>query len=108
MVKPMELSTEDYRALVRDKYDGDQHADLSADIARLAQGEPLAYVIGWQPFLGLSIDLSTRPLIPRPETEWWTELLIQELKKQFPSAPFTLLDLCSGSIVRISCIGCPV
>jgi len=97
MVKPMEISTEDYRALVRDKYNGDQHADLSADIARLAHGEPLAYVIGWQPFLGLAIDLSTRPLIPRPETEWWTELLIQALKKQYPSAPFTLLDLCSGS-----------
>lgn len=30
---------------------------------------PLAYVLGWQPFLGLSIKVNRNSLIPRPETE---------------------------------------
>lgn len=83
--------------LIRDKYKGDRSADLSEDLARLASGEPLAYVIGWMPFLGLRIDLSGHPLIPRPETEYWTEVLIGHLKKKYGAKPFTLLDLCAGS-----------
>lgn len=101
---------------------------MTKDLARLASGEPLAYVIGWTPFLGLRIYLSAsaaeaepqeraleaarprftlslgsgspasrRALIPRPETEWWTEKLIAYLRAKFDSSPFTLLDLCAGS-----------
>lgn len=87
----------DREALIRDKYAGDRTADLTEDIARLASGEPLAYVIGWIPFLGTEIDLASRPLIPRVETEWWTEQLIAHLKNRFGELPFTLLDLCAGS-----------
>lgn len=83
--------------LLRDKYGGDPKADLAEDIARLDAGEPLAYVIGWVPFLGLSIRLDSHPLIPRPETEWWTEELIAHLKDLFGNTPFKLLDLCAGS-----------
>ena len=83
--------------LIRDKYDGDASADLTKDLARLEGGEPLAYVIGWVPFMGLRIDLSSRPLIPRPETEAWTEDLIKHLEEHFGKEPFTLLDLCAGS-----------
>lgn len=58
--------------------------------------KPIAYIIGSIPFLDLS--LLTRPpvLIPRPETEWWTELLITALRSM-PSEKFTLIDLCTGS-----------
>lgn len=87
---------EDIRALRRDKY-GDAETDMSEDLERLAAGEPLAYVIGWVPFLGLKIHLESRPLIPRPETEWWTEKLIAHLKEKFGDKPFTVLDLCAGS-----------
>lgn len=83
--------------LIRDKYDGDSAVDLSKDLARLATGEPLAYVIGWIPFLGLHINLDSRPLIPRPETESWTEDLHTRLKEKFGDDPFTFLDLCAGS-----------
>jgi len=93
----MDISPEDRRALIQDKYAGDATVDLSDDIKRLTLGEPLAYVIGWVPFLGLSIDLSSRPLIPRVETEYWTEKLILHLKERFGDAPFNLLDLCAGS-----------
>lgn len=83
--------------LIRDKYDGNSAADLSKDLARLALGEPLAYVIGWVPFLGLRVSLDSRPLIPRPETEAWTEDLHTRLAEKFGDSPFTFLDLCAGS-----------
>lgn len=89
----METSREDVEALIRDKYAGDRSVDLSGDLARLAGGEPLAYVIGWVPFLGLRINLDSHPLIPRPETEWWAEELITQLKGR----TLRVLDLCAGS-----------
>ena len=93
----MTPSPEDIRALIRDKYAGDESASMHADIARLAAGEPLAYVIGWIPFLNLRIDLGSHPLIPRPETEYWVEVMLIQLKKRFSDKPFTFLDLCAGS-----------
>ena len=86
------------RQLLEEKYGGDAAAaGFTEDRARLAAGEPLAYVIGWQPFLGLSIYLDSKPLIPRPETEWWTEELIRHLKERFGGSTLRLLDLCAGS-----------
>lgn len=91
------IDPQDRALLVRDKYDGREDADIAADCARLAAGEPLAYVIGWVPFLGLRIGLDSRPLIPRPETEWWTQELCAHLEERFGDRPFRLLDLCAGS-----------
>ena len=94
--------------------------------------EPLAYQIGDQPFLGLKIYLDSRPLIPRPETEWWTEQLLENIKdawvcqleevpqrdgarpskfsaenyaspkRDTPARQLAFLDLCAGS----GAIGC--
>lgn len=83
----------DLELLIRDKYEGDAARVTEEDRARLAAGEPLAHVIGWVPFCGLRLYLDSRPLIPRPETEWWTE----ELIKRIGDAPLTVLDLCAGS-----------
>lgn len=88
---------DELQAVVRDKYDDDASKVTDEDRQRLAAGEPLGYVIAWIPFLGLQISLSSRPLIPRPETEWWTERLIAHLRERFGDSPFRLLDLCAGS-----------
>ena len=69
----------DEQWLLAEKYSGRATAGFEADKERLARGEPLAYVIGYQPFLGLNIYLDSHPLIPRPETEWWTEQLLSSL-----------------------------
>ncbi len=90
----MEADKSDIQALIREKYEGDADADISQDVMRLAAGEPLAYVIGHIPFLGLTITLDSHPLIPRPETEWWTEKLVAHLNERGVS---TVLDLCAGS-----------
>ncbi len=87
----------DLQLLVRDKYAGDAGKVTKEDTERLAAGEPLAYIIGWIPFLTLHIDLSSRSLIPRPETEWWTEQLIIRLREKFKNDSFAFLDLCAGS-----------
>lgn len=119
--------TRDERLLLEEKYAGKEAPEYEKDRERLARGEPLAYVIGWQPFLGLTIHLDSKPLIPRPETEWWTEQLLQEIgaaKREAagrkmgvglglaarsapifrPAAerPLRFLDLCAGS----GAIGC--
>lgn len=94
----MNASPEDIDLLVRDTYAGDKTAVTSEDLARLSSGEPLAYVIGWIPFLGLQIYLDSRPLIPRPETEWWVEAFIHEARaRDTEQSPLRILDLCAGS-----------
>ena len=89
--------------LLREKYGGRMTAAAKRDIARLKNGEHINYVIGWSPFLGCRIDLSTRPLIPRPETEYWTKQAIGMIKKSGAVKP-KILDLFCGS----GCIGIAV
>ncbi|HVS79487.1 MAG TPA: peptide chain release factor N(5)-glutamine methyltransferase [Candidatus Paceibacterota bacterium] len=88
--------------LLRDKYDGVETPEYHKDLERLAAGEPLAYTIGWTPFLNTKIFLDSRPLIPRPETEYWVGNAIAEAEKN--SKPLKILDLCAGS----GCIGVAV
>jgi len=84
----MEVDPKDIETLYKEKPDAGEY-----DVARLKDGEPLAYVIGHIPFLGLSLDLSSYPLIPRPETEWWTEMLCTYIGER----TVHVLDLCAGS-----------
>lgn len=94
--------TREEQWLLNEKYGGEETAAFTTDAARLARGEPLAYVIGWQPFLGLKMYMDSRPLIPRPETEWWTEQLLETISEHPTPAQRKFLDLCAGS----GAIGC--
>src|SRR3989344_3024544 len=69
----------------------------------MEDSEPIAYTIGWIPFIHTKIYLDSRPLIPRPETEYWVDQVIQEIKKSKVEKP-KILDLCAGS----GCIGIAV
>ncbi|MBI4086418.1 HemK family protein methyltransferase [Candidatus Kaiserbacteria bacterium] len=88
--------------LLREKYGGVETPAFFDDCKRLFEREPLAYLIGHIPFLNTAIFLDSRPLIPRPETEYWTELAIAEIKKR--NGRVSVLDLCAGS----GCIGVAV
>jgi release factor glutamine methyltransferase len=57
---------------------------------------PEDYNRGFKEFLGVKIDLSFRPLIPREETEYWVKKAIKEINEGSEC-----LDLFSGS----GCIG---
>ncbi len=82
--------------LLTEKYKGIESDAFHAELERLAEGEPLAYLIGSIPFLNCTIHLDSHPLIPRPETEFWVEKAIVEIERVAPVAPH-VLDLCAGS-----------
>jgi release factor glutamine methyltransferase len=93
--------------LLKEKYNGEKSDAFFADCKRLALGEPLAYLIGFTPFLDCTIWLDSRPLIPRAETEFWVERAIETLQNGttlslgLTDKSIRVLDLCAGS----GCIG---
>jgi len=93
--------------LLQEKYDGERSDAFFADCKRLALGEPLAYIIGFTPFIDCKIWLDSHPLIPRPETEFWTQQCIETIQSAntlslgFQDRSLKILDLCAGS----GCIG---
>jgi release factor glutamine methyltransferase len=72
-------------------------AEIQADFDQLSLGVPVAYLIGWVEFLGCHIDLRYRPLVPRPETEYWVEQFLKSRKKSLADKQMKVLDLCCGS-----------
>ena len=62
--------------------------------ARREQCEPVAHIIGTKEFWGLSFNVNSNVLIPRPDSE----LLIETAENLFDSAaPIRILDLGTGS-----------
>jgi release factor glutamine methyltransferase len=82
--------------LKREKYQGEEPASFLHDVERLRGGEPYEYVRGYTDFLGARIDLSLRPMIPRPETAFWVERAIGELMGR-TSSPLRLADTFAGA-----------
>ncbi len=86
--------------LKREKYHGVETEEFFADAERLKAGEPYEYVLGYVDFLGAKIDLSDRPMIPRPETAFWVARAIEELKQRSAEAtakPLRIADTFAGA-----------
>lgn len=99
MPKPR-ISPQERNWLLNEKYGDKETAAFFADLKRVESGEPLDYVIGFSQFFNCRIDLRYRPLIPRAETEFWTERLTRE-EIAVQDRPLKILDVFSGS----GCIG---
>lgn len=73
---------------------GPERLTLAQAVARRAQGYPLQYILGTQPFGRLSIQCRPGALVPRWETEEWALKLAAQLHAT-PGA--RVLDLCTGT-----------
>ena len=74
---------------------------LLSCVERLATGEPLQYVMGFEWFCGHKFNVAPGVLIPRPETEELVNKAIEfaqaaALQPQ-SAAPLRILDICTGS-----------
>jgi len=67
-----------------------EQAAFASVVARAAAGEPLAYLLGWREFYGLTFEVNPHVLVPRPETE----LLVDLARARHPRRA---LDVGTGS-----------
>lgn len=75
----------------------DQQKLFQSMKARYSQGEPLQYIIGYCDFMGSTICVDSRVLIPRPETEILVERTIQRSDCFRNKEKIKILDLGAGS-----------
>lgn len=77
-----------------DAVPADAQARLDALVQRYQNGEPMGYLLGYQAFYGLDLQVDARVLVPRPDTEplvdWALELLA-------PHTDARVIDLGTGS-----------
>lgn len=101
------IGTKNYTHIVEPKFEVPEKAlpGLQKDLDRLADAEPIQYVLGYAYFMDLKFRVTPSVLIPRPETE----LLVGEATRlanimrraRIPfeknAKPVRILDLCTGS-----------
>ena len=74
---------------------GDSYEKFTQLLSRRRQGEPVAYLINEKEFFGLKFFVDERVMIPRPETEFLVEKVI-ELARDF-GEKVRILDVGTGS-----------
>ena len=78
---------------------GKQYQQYCDALARLIEGEPVAYILGYKEFYSRRFKVNSATLIPRPETE----LLVDKVLELAPIGA-NLLDMGTGSgCIAISC-----
>lgn len=85
----------------RDASDGFDLAEYARHVTRLVAGEPLAYVLGEQPFRDHVFVVTPDVLIPRPDTEVLVERALQHLPRHEAAR---VLDLGTGSGCIAICV----
>ena len=78
-------------SLLKEKYKGKEFDKIKKLIEE--EDYPVQYLIGDVPFLGATIKVDERVLIPRPETE----LLVSKVNDMLKGKTLNVLDLCTGS-----------
>lgn len=78
--------------------DEEVQTDYLEGIYRMEQGEPLAYVLGYQNFYGYDFDVNEDVLIPRPETEQLTAQVLIRMDENFADKEYiSVFDVACGS-----------
>jgi len=98
------INEQEKKWLLDEKYRGVETPEYLKEVKQIDDGMPVAYLIGHVDFLGCRIELGSKPLIPRAETEYWVDLLIKEYKSKYSEVELRnmkVLDVFSGS----GCIG---
>ena len=81
----------------RDALSDDATWQFDALAERRAAGEPLAYLVGYQEFFGLRLQVDPRVLIPRPDTETLVNWSLELLQSDALPGDAAILDLGTGS-----------
>ncbi|MGU3523116.1 peptide chain release factor N(5)-glutamine methyltransferase [Enterobacteriaceae bacterium C23F] len=71
----------------------EQSEKLETLLARRANGEPVAHLVGMREFWSLPLEVSAATLIPRPDTE----CLVEQALMRLSSEPCDILDLGTGT-----------
>lgn len=79
------------------KHGGKETKEFLEDVKALTEGEAFEYLLGEVKFCNAKIDLSLRPMIPRPETEFWVKQAIENILNTKRGFTLRVLDLFSGS-----------
>jgi release factor glutamine methyltransferase len=77
--------------------DESSRSRFEAWTARRKQGEPIAYLIGWREFYGLTLAVTPAVLIPRHESELLVERALERLPVKATQSACRVLDLGTGS-----------
>ncbi|MDR3094223.1 MAG: peptide chain release factor N(5)-glutamine methyltransferase [Bacteroidales bacterium] len=77
--------------------DAKKQAALWDAVDELRQHRPIQYVIGETEFYGLTFKLTSDVLIPRPETEELTDLIVQDARRMSQNTALKILDIGTGS-----------
>ena len=81
----------------RDALSDDTTRQFDALAKRRIAAEPLAYIVGYQEFFGLKLQVDPRVLIPRPDTETLVNWSLELLQTGTLPADAAILDLGTGS-----------
>lgn len=90
----LETTRENVLARLDEALTPDIAARYAANVARRAQHEPLAYILGKQKFYGLDFVVDRRVMIPRHETELLVQLALARARRQ--TSP-VIVDVGTGS-----------
>ena len=74
----------------------DQSLELRSLVDRRLSGEPLAYIVGRREFYGLTLQVDSRVLIPRQETELLVDIVLERLTYSNLHNPI-VVDVGTGS-----------
>lgn len=93
------LGVERHHLIVNAELDVDTEYEklFRAYLGRVADGEPVAYVLMHKEFHGLDFFVDKRVLVPRPETEQVVDLGIEFLREFAERGRLQVLDLGTGS-----------